>query len=446
MFYVEYKANDNFRITLEKDNKYNATLIDNQSEKEVEVNKFGRVEQDKLNRLGNKMKTIYAVYSYEDIPSLTDYIGRYVLAEREIIYYDDYVVFKGYMFKDYIRKNYYYGLSSRKRFTQISNDPVIRNDVINYDLSFSFEKPDGEDEFKYLKRFLLQPIVSNYYYDEMKNSEELYNEFPKYCFVKTYDKDDNQLQSGYYLLSPTWYACGKTNIIQMQMEDNFNVGTRIETILGALLSVQSLVPYVDNYGEYKRLSIELRSAGKDDFASDWVETGVAFDLNYETANRLPYVLSHEIGNFASKYILETDKVIYKDNRETTAISLNFNFKDSEDIIIGDIAQYTGIGNNENSIKDLKVYFSKKDMYELGDMYGLGETSEYVYVSEVDYREFKNNGTLFSNIRIEAGNGNQGWKSWGLCDKDGRLLVGVNNSKNYYNMPTSIFLKCEKKDY
>ena len=110
LFYVEYKANDNFRLTLEKENKHNATLIDNQNEKEVEVNKFGKVEQDKLNRLGNRGKIIHAIYSYDDeIPQLTDYIGRYVLAEREIIYYDEYVVFKGYLFKDFIRKNYYYG-------------------------------------------------------------------------------------------------------------------------------------------------------------------------------------------------------------------------------------------------------------------------------------------------------------------------------------------------
>ena len=314
-------------------------------------------------------------------------------------------------------------------------------------MTFEFEE-QKQEEYKYLKRFMLQPIVSNPYYDVLEAGGDLYNEMPKYCFVQTYNKDDALIWSGYFLLSPTWYSCGKTNVIQMAMEDNFNVGTAVSSItaLEGLLNVQVLVPYVDNYGEFKKMTIELRSSTPSDFAADWIDGNVPFDLFYETANNLPYVYEHEIGNFASNYVLVAEKVLYKDNRETTSISMNFNFKDTEHIIIGNIADYTGIGHNDNSIRDLKVVYSTKDYYELGDMYGLGETSEYVRINDVDYNQYMNNGTLFSRIRIEALNGTNGWKSWGLCDKDGNLIVGVNNPYGSYNIPTSIYLKCEKKDY
>lgn len=450
-FYLQYKASDSFRLNVEKDNKHNATLIDNQSEQQVESSRFGKVEQDKLNRLGNKAKIINAVYTYDErIPELSDYIGRYILAQREIVYYDDFAIFKGYLYKDYIRKNYYYGLSSKKRFTQIPNDMIVRNDVINYNLSFQFDEPNDEPLFNYLKRYLLMPISSAENEANMVNLGQRYKEYPKYTFNKFYDKDGNDITSyGYIMVSPSFYSCGKSNVISIKMKDNYSAGIRSSYLdLGVVL--QKYVPYVDDYGEFKDIEIELRTSDKEDFMNDGIDyVENIFEGHKKMADNLPAVAEYDIGNFNSNYVLKTSKRLYKDSSEITAITMNFNFMDSENIIVGAIADYTGIGHDWNSASGLKVCYSMTDKYEKGDIYGLGEFEEdYVGIDATDSKNYLNNRNLFNKLTIYSNHitGVSGWKSWGICDSEGNLIIGVNNPTDTGRIPTTIYLKCEKKDY
>ena len=449
-FYIQYKSSDSFRLNVEKENKHNVTLIDNQNEQQVESNRFGKVEQDKLNRLGNKAKIINAVYrNNEKIPELSDYIGEYILGQREIVYYDDFAIFKGYLYRNYIRKNYYYGLSSKKRFNQISNEMVVRNDMINYNLSFQFNEPNDDALLDHLKRYLLMPIVSTENHNSMLWDGQLYKEYPKYTFSKFYDKDDNLITGyGYIMNNPSFYSCGRSNVISMKFKDNYSAGIR-SSYLALGVTLQKYVPYVDDYGEFKDIEIELRSSKKDDFMNDEEYIESVYDAHKQMADNLPAVLEDDIGNFNSNYVLKTSKRIYKDSSEITAITLNFNFMDSENVIINNIADYTGIGNERNAVEGLRVCFSTTDKYEKGDIYGLGDVADgYVGIDTTDSTAYLNNRTLFNKITIYANyiTGTSGWKSWGIIDAEGNLVLGVNNPTDTGRIPTTIYLKCEKKDY
>lgn len=459
-FKVEYKTSESYRTNVVKDNKYNATLIDNQTETQVDAENFGNVEQDKLNRLGNKTKIITATYMKDEIiPELGDYIGDYVLAEREIVYYDDYALFKGYLYKDYVRKNMFYGLNSRKRSTQIDTESVVRNDIVNYELSFELDKQE-DNTYNELKRYILYPLAlsDNGYVFE---NEFVYNEFPKYCFIRTFNVNGDILvkDGGFICLTPSTYASGKSNIIHFQFQDNFSSGIRLtDKVTGG--RKQEYVKYVDDYGEFETIGFSFYSNKRKDFAR--IEEGAAIlETIKPIADNLP-LLTLEQANYISQnsnYLFGVANLeLWKDNRETTALSINLNYKDSKNVIIGSFAENTGIAYHYISRSGVYICYSTTDEYEVGDNYGLGEmvTDGSVSIYYTDFMAFLQNqeegfpipsGTEFDNLQLYLRDVDTSkWKSWGIVEAStNRLILGVNKGEEN-TIPTKIYLKCTRKDY
>jgi hypothetical protein len=444
LFGVTYRTNDRFRMNVEKENSYNATLIDNQSETQVDAETFGLVEQDKLNRLGNREKIISATYRKgERIPELGDYIGDYVLAEREIVYYDDYALFKGYLYKNYVRKNMFYGLNSKKRFTQISQESVVRNDIENYNVSFEFEEPTNN--LKYLTRYLLTPISFSDY-PQLILDNKYYNEFPKYCMLNFYDKNDQKINPNAILVGTSSYSTGKSNVIQFKLQDNFSAGIRLtEQVTGGIL--QKYVKYVDNYGEFKYMTYTILTNQQKDFIEN-MDGARAIDEYLPVANKLPEVYESDAEYYKWNFILSDTKTLYKDNRETTALTINLNFKNTGDyIIMGALPSYTGLAFHTN-LTPAYICYSTEDEYIEGDTEGLGEmiTDDSVSVDYTQAVEWLNNKTTFDKLSLYInGVDTSAWKSWGIVTPNNELLVGV-NKKNKATIPTTLYMKIEKNDY
>lgn len=457
-FKVEYKTSESYRTNVLKDNKYNATLIDNQTETQVDAENFGKVEQDKLNRLGNKTKIITATY-YKDeiIPELGDYIGDYVLAEREIVYYDDYALFKGYLYKDYVRKNMFYGLNSRKRSTQIDVESVVRNDIVNYELSFSLDKQE-DNTYNELKRYILYPLIMSDNANVILNGYD-YSEFPKYTFIKTRDENGNLVKDdGFICLTPSTYSSGKSNIIHFQLQDNFSAGMRLtDNVTGG--RKQEYVKYVNDYGEFKFIEFSFYSNKREDFAR--IEEGAEILKTIKPiADNLPY-LTFDQANYISQnsnYLFNGGLELWKDNRETTAISVNLNYKDSENVIIGSFAENTGIGYHYIVRAGVYICYSNQYEYEKGDEYGIGEmiTDGSVSIDYTNGNYWLDNqengtqipiGTEFDNLSLYLRNvDTSNWKSWGIVETStNKLILGVNKGKETI-IPTKIYLKCTKKEY
>lgn len=468
MFSVVYKTNDSFRFNTQKENKYNATLIDNQSEEQVDAQIFGLVEQDKLNRLGNRQKIITATYRKgERIPELSDYIGEYVLAEREIVYYDDYALFKGYLYKNYVRKNMFYGLNSKKRFNQIAQESVIRNDVDNYDITFQFE--EYENNNKFLARYLLTPIAFSDYPNLVLEGKN-YNEFPKYCTLIFFDENGNRTNNNDILVTPSTYVVGKSNVIHFELKDNYSAGMNvngedltIKEIIGQVSSTkldvvkeiggkaQNYVKYVDDYGEFKTLSYGIFTNFKDDFVE--AMTGAnAIDVYKPIADKFPELHASDYPLMKWHKIMNNEKVLYKDNRETTAMTINLNFKNNgEDIIIGSFPAYTGVAYHQN-ITPAYICYSTEEEYIEGDTEGLGVmvTDDTVSIDYEDAVNWINDNTPYGpafdklSLYLEDVN-TSNWKSWGIVTPNNELLIGVNKGEKE-TIPTTIYMKIENKTY
>lgn len=456
-FGVEYKTSEDFRFIAEKENKYNSTLVDNQIEPQVDANSFGKVEQEKLNRLGNKSRIITATYLKTDtIPELADYIDEYVLAEREITYYNDYVIFKGYLYKDYIMKNRYYGLNSKKRDTQITTEKIIRNDVIRIKCYFS---PISEGlTTDYLQRYILMPIATSQFTDEqiMATIDEWYDEYVKYVFVRTYDNDGEYIvkNSGWIVLNASSYSCGKSNVIHIQFMDNISAGISVTTDLsGGTIGGkrQEYVKYADNYGEFKRIALDLYTNKKKDF----VENATLSNINdYRSiANDFPYITYnnyYELTENNLSHLFTTQKTLYKDNGEITAITFNIDYIDNEYAIIGSLSEFSGINMKSIYEGGLEICYSTTEKYETGDQFGKGTIADEndVKIDGTDaYNYIFDNSQTFSRIKlsIRSGIDISNWQSWGIVDpSNNKLILGVN--KTGASIPTQLYLNYTIENY
>jgi hypothetical protein len=137
-------------------------------------------------------------------------------------------------------------------------------------------------------------------------------------------------------------------------------------------------------------------------------------------------------------LVSTDKTIYKDNREVFALSMNFNFKDTPEVIIGDISRFTGFVMDQ--AKDLRFCYSYTEKYEIGDNKGLGEETTGS-VDTTNAQQWYANNTTYMSITFNLKTG----VSYGVLDKDGNLILGVNGI-NGKSPSRTLYLHITKKDY
>lgn len=450
MFEFQYSSSESFRYNALKDNTYNATLIDNQTETQIDTLNFGKTEQQKLSRLGNKARIITGTFKLTDtIPQLSDYIDDYILAEREIVYYKDFADFRGYLYKDYVIKNMFYGLNSKKRSTQISTESVVRNEIINYDCKFELSSDSTTSAFS---RYILMPLAISGANQSLINDidpEWFYTEFPKYAFVQTFENQSSIQGQNFILLTPSTYVCGKSNVIHLQFQDNFSAGMRLDgNVTGGIR--QRNVSYTNEYGEFDGISVSLYTNSQYDIVN-YLE----FTDDLDFSKKLPLISAEDteyITNKGNEFVGYVSNLIYKDNRETMAFTFNINFKDSGNVIIGDLAEYTGIGQHYNRIRNgTRIYYSTTEEYETGDEYAKGTLLDLsdAYINFTKWIQFMEGRIAgFNDLQLATNQGvdTSNWKSWGIVEAgSNRLILGVNKG-NEQIIPRKIYLNYELKDY
>lgn len=430
-FRIEYKTSDNFRLNVIKENTYNATLIDNQSEKQVDTINYGKVEQDKLNRLGNKEKIITATYfNNQTIPQLSDYIDDYILAQRELVIYDDYTLFKGYLYKNFIRKNLYYGLSSKKRFTQISGDFVNRDVIDNYTFTFSSQIPEIPNKYRKLISMLLIPI-----------STGTISLKPHHALFSFYDDNGDAIVNKYVLKNISYYDCGRSNVLVARMNDNYSAGLEItDSVTGGML--QKEAQYTDDYGEFKSYSISIYASSNGDFARQWFD----IETTKGISNKLPYISVADWATYFAPYqtsiLSKLENNIYKDNREVFGYVANLNFLDTNEVIVGNFSSYTGLITNR--LTNVKFCYSLFDKYVSGDTMGLGNAVN-MSISTTNYTNWVNNNTSFNSIEFTTDADTSDWVSFGVLDADNNLILGINKIGNNA-IATTIYLHISEENY
>lgn len=338
-------------------------IFDNQTSSYVDMRHQSFFEYAKINRLSNKILMITGEYeSIEELPQLGDYIEEYILFQREVAYYDDKIMFVGYLTPNFILRDWFTGVNSKRRNWQIvsGDEASIRNDIYKYYVEFSFRnKRDILTEFMGSNASVITfNLVSalNSYTDELAI---------RYALVQTRAEDNSFIpsNSGRYLVELFKEVEGKSLCFNLGFDDNFYAGTYCEIESSRYLMHN--YRYTDELGRFKSVTITLASqvdAGE----------GTIFNPIPSTFNNYPsnIITSQQFNNLRDMsfrrplyegaigdniYTPVNAKVwlkknfVYKDNAEIYRATVQFEFcADTENIVVTDkMISLSGLFNEAN---------------------------------------------------------------------------------------------------
>jgi hypothetical protein len=153
VFRVEYETQSSIVADIGRTylpNLNERTTFDNQTNAYVDIGSQGKFTQTKVNRLGNDVLMISGRYDAANlVPNLAQtYNSEYIIFSREISVFDDYVLVKFMAAKNYVLRDYFTGVSSRKRnFLLDTANSFVRHDLKKYFAEFSFVPKYDIDPF-----------------------------------------------------------------------------------------------------------------------------------------------------------------------------------------------------------------------------------------------------------------------------------------------------------
>ena len=313
-------------------------LFDNQENSYIDMKQQSIYQYLKVNRLGNRLKTIYAKYDNEtDIPLLGDYIGNDILFSRKIQVYGNAIKFEGKLTAHYILSDWFTSVKSKRRSWQLAekSDALTRQDVTKNYAEFSFRRKD--DELSY--------GATDYATYFATGLQTKLNVRPlAYCLVYTYDSEymrypDYEAGSGYQMdcLANVY---GNSLEFSFGFNDNYAVDSHI--VKNDTAYVNNIYPYCDNNGEHIGLRVKyLTYIDPSDNEFEWLPSGTKvyggatddprYQAQIDKSRIRPLILDYN--NDYTRIDLITNK--YKDNREIEKHISQFEFcSDTPNIIFG----------------------------------------------------------------------------------------------------------------
>lgn len=391
VFEVDFIPCSNVRMKVNKDNpeEKDVSLYQGQNQSQIEMGAFLKTQRDAVNRLGNEIKQIPMICSLNSIPKLGDtYEEKYILSQRQIAYYNDFAIVNGTFTKDYIQKNVYYGISTKRKFTQLAqaNESTIREEHMEFIVSF-----DDEQRTDFKQRIPMALYLAQYF---NRTSQKI-----AAARFHTNAMHDVYGIIQYATIYPTIIGAEKSVIISAQMEDNWSIGYKVEKDKTNV--IQDYVPYADNYGEIEWFEVELFKQ---------------FKTDYDTITSMKQLPDIDLSdNDTKNYVLDEKVEYYKDNGETLKFTLQFNFMSSiDEVIIGD-----GIGENNAIVNDLtgcRVLYSTTT--KIDKRYPVIPAD--VGTASVRFSVDENRVQIESSI-IDQSNA----MSWMLVDKNDNIILAVN---------------------
>lgn len=438
-FEVTYSALDDVSTEFSKQKTTRSVIRDNQVDSIVDLEKFTKAQQEKINRLGNETLEINARYdSLEEIPSLMDSIGDYILAEREIVFHRDYIDFKGILYKDYVKKNLFYGVNAKRRSTQLimGNEAVTRKELTKETYKFSYSDDNGNKRFQ---RYVLGNVVVSQE-DNVIGNISPYDFYPiKIAGAVSYFDDGSQ--TNLYKLEPDVRKAGMNVFVNFKWYDNINVGMKVtfkeKGIINTLFNskggyTQEYVPYTDENGEL--VSVRIRM---------WDEFNKS-SFSLEDVDNFPNVSIDLLNDNWLFYYKALDR--YKDNREILNETFQFEFTSEDGIIVTERFVET-MPFFANSKEQLWVVTSTDKIDKYRTKYETGENFTIQYnmgIDSSDIINFHKENVLFNRIKLYNNNVDlTGIKSWALVDKDLNIVIGVNKRDTDYTIPLKIYLNKEE---
>ena len=416
MYDVEYESLDDVTLITHRgvNNRHEVGLIDNQSESYIDTDRFGLREKDTVNRLGNEsLMMIYRCSGISELPELGDKYQDYRLVEMDVNVYETEVVAKLSLYKNYVMKNLYTGISSKKRSWQYAeaSEACLRQENIHYNVWIGKSATTNTDYIKYFNDFI-SPSGNDYTVKAMTFQ------------TKTADALTNISKEIYMPFSTR--ICGDSVTFNFTLMDNIEAGVKNLGHSNEFALFQSggwnqqYVKYVDNLGRFDSVTINMYAginplsnfitsslnnvSGNDNAISRKVSW-----RHPEYKNDDSETLDYNI--LADKLDMSITKRMLKDNREILGITLQFEYRsyDASKFIIGSgLADACPLINKELPLT-LSVYVNNTyiDQYMYDQIIGTKVTNVNFTRSTLGIGiSFTNQGTYKSYILCAMINGKE----------------------------------------
>jgi len=397
VFKVDYQAQETVKLISNKQTtlSHNSTLINNQDTSYVDFGAFARKQQTTVNRLGNQTLTLTRKYQGDitDIPSLGDmYDTDYKLAEREFAIFDNYVNFKGICSKNYVMKDIFTGIKSERRYTRIASGSEAFESNHIEEINLNLSNTDATSS----------ATIENYFL-----RFGLANDGIEVVKFQTDESDE-------LLVAPSAYWTNKSFILTWKMYDNYNAGISSTSTIefsGTTIGVAN-APYVDSNGKYVYYDYSLYKS---------------MDYDSETLTikrRLPLYLTLTV-DLNDLVFSDTSIYRYKDNREITVETKQFNITSDIDVFAGNLYfENHSLTYVETTDIEMYVAYSTTLTYSKGD-----QTKKGTIAARADLNFSRTN----NYIRISSSSGNvtiADLASWCICDSSGNIYLANNGNDEY----------------
>lgn len=469
-FYIEYIAGDDVTFRVRKDTDLNneSVLINGQTSAEVYAKSLGKQQQEFVNRIGNEEMIITGRYTtYADIPELNDYIGDYILTQREIVFNDGFYNFKGLMSQYYAKDNMFAGIDTSKRYTEIA--PASRALISNHLTEVTLKLSATAGSTSTLATYLLNLGKAN---------EALQGSIIQTIKTQSTIYPYNHTLSDKFLVDGSSHIVGNSLIYNARTADNASVGLSLDADFYQLAVDRQVVQknaYVNDLGRfyaiafrlYKKGGIRNRNLENLDFSGPNSTLGVInFTDGLEIAGKLPVVSNSET------YRTDNGQAGGQINTYNPVddTKLVFSFPSSGPFNVGGLLDYKKRykDNREITSETLQIYMTKGDNVFFTEKYlehtpfiyrlSTDATLKIAYSNSLTYGNTDTvyKGTLVSvgglmNITISGNSigpapttsGTSWWNtnaanmvSWAICDSNGNILLARNGNltqKIYLNV-------------
>lgn len=258
---IKYKPLINARLKQRKSyigatNK-KSILAYNQSANKVDTDYYGENLKGMVERLGNIEKAYtYVVSKESETPQVGQIFNKdyYISVVKE----EEYGSFRKYtlgLSKDFNRLNEYVGVDNNKRYYEVDERATIDRFVVYEDylvVSDDFDMEEAEHD-KSICTIIMAVILRQNFITP--SSIDFYTTNNITCMnIMTYDKDMQEISN--VVLPAITSHLGNSAFYQIQFEDNFGVGNKIEYMLTDHKGTQSQIEYGDDYGRAEYLGIE----------------------------------------------------------------------------------------------------------------------------------------------------------------------------------------------
>lgn len=424
-------------------------MFDNQSNAYVDIQHQSIFEYAKVNRLSNQIKEIYGEYETEsEVPFLGDYIDDYILFSKEVTYYDNKIMFKGYLTKNYVLKDYYTGVMAKKRSWQIASqsEALSKHEIIKLYVEASFHRK--KDKIIYGARIggqgsyyggdIICPLtevktISGFPFDNYVLNEVKVQTISVGSVMHPTNNFDEAL-----VLDSDIEVLGNSICWTFGFEDNYNGSDYCEKAEN--IYTQNFYPYANKYGQFEKIYIGIFYKIKDSLVdgdgnsyalpTSWEEGGAGL-IDSETWSSITEAFRSrplcKTGMFdpgEDGFVLTLNH--HKDTREIFKATVQFEYcSDTPDIIVKPkFLEYVRAVNKNGGV-NIKIYASSTGKYTVNDTTPKGYQA--YGQAFLEYSHYANNSTCIFVKQKAMSNPS----CWCIANTDGEILLAVNKGSGVY---------------